>query len=279
MSGSTVCPDVVLSHWANCDFASRFALRTASAKALVVGQFLELAQLAEISNPSVADGFGDGVRERGIRQQQPSSRRDAVGLVVEPLGKHLGQVLDRHRAQQSGVNGGHAVRAVRSDDGQIGHADFAHRALLDEAHAGETAFVAGEADARLVKMPAVDLVDNFQMTWQQAFEPFQRPFFQCFGQQRMVGIRQCPLRQIPGLVPTEMRVVQQNPHQLGNGHRRVRVVHLDGDFLGKGVPVGVAAPESPHEIAQRAGDEEIFLQEAQPLPHGCRVIRIEHTGE
>ena len=162
---------------------------------------------------------------------------------------------------------------MRSDDGEVGHTDFTRRALLDETHAGETAFVAGEADARLVKMPAVDLVDNFRMTRHEAIEPFQRPFFQCLGQQRVVRVRQSPLCEIPGLVPTEMRVVQQNPHQLGNGHRRVRVVHLDGDFLGKGVPVGVAAPEAPHEVAQRAGDEEILLQKAQPLP-----LDVESSG-
>ena len=56
---------------------------------------------------------------------------------------------------------------MRSDDGQVGHTDFTRRALLDETHAGETAFVAGEADARLVKVPAIDLVDNFRMTRQQ----------------------------------------------------------------------------------------------------------------
>ena len=73
--------------------------------------------------------------ERRVRQQQPAPRRDAVGLVVEALGKHLGQVLDRRRAQQLGVNRGHAVGAVRADDGQVGHADLALGPFLDQAHA------------------------------------------------------------------------------------------------------------------------------------------------
>ena len=94
------------------------------AKALVVGQRLELAQLAEVGDPAVADGLGDRAGERRVRQQQPAARRDAVGLVVEALGKHLGQVLDGRRAQQLGVNRGHAVGAVRADDGQVGHADL-----------------------------------------------------------------------------------------------------------------------------------------------------------
>ena len=36
---------------------------------------------------------------------------------------HLGQILDRHRAQQPRVNRGDTVGAVRADDGQVGHAD------------------------------------------------------------------------------------------------------------------------------------------------------------
>ena len=86
--------------------------------------------------------------ERRVGQQQPAPRRDAVGLVVEALGEHLGQVLDRHRAQQLGVDCGHAVGAVRADDGQVGHADLALAALLDQAHARDAALVAGEAGPR-----------------------------------------------------------------------------------------------------------------------------------
>ena len=135
VSGSTVWPDVALSQSANCDLASRFALRTGVAKAPVVGQRLQLAQLVEVGDPAVADGLGDRAGQRRVRQQQPAPRRDAVGLVVETLGKHLGQILDRLRAQQLGVDRGHAVGAVRADDGQIGHADLPLGALFDQAHA------------------------------------------------------------------------------------------------------------------------------------------------
>ena len=57
--------------------------------------------------------------------------------------------------------------------------------------------------------------------------------------------------------------------------RRVRIVELDGDLLGQGAPVGVALPEAPHEIGQRAGDEKIFLHKAQSLPHARGVVGIQ----
>ena len=78
----------------------------------------------------------------GFAQQQPAPRRHAVGLVVEPLGKHLGKVLDRRGAQQLRVNRRHAVGAVRADDRQIGHANPPLRPLFDQAHAGRAALVA-----------------------------------------------------------------------------------------------------------------------------------------
>src|SRR5258708_27665092 len=124
------------------------------AKALVGSERFEAAQLAEVRDPPVADTLSDGSGERGVRLQQPASRRDAVGLVAEALGKNLRQILDRHRAQQFGVNGGHTVGTVRADDREVGHADPGLRALLNEAHALHASLVAWEAGPdRIEKAP------------------------------------------------------------------------------------------------------------------------------
>src|SRR4029434_9253895 len=146
------------------------------------GQRRELAQLAEVSHPAVADGRGDRASERRIRHPQPAARRDTVGLVVETLGEHLGQVLDGRGAQQLRVNGRYAVGTVRADNGQVGHADLALRTLLDEAYAFDTAGIAGEMLPYRCKQATVDLQDNLEVTRQQPLEPHQRPFLQVFGQ-------------------------------------------------------------------------------------------------
>ena len=61
--------------------------------------------------------------------------------------------------------------------------------------------------------------------------------------------------------------------------RRMRIVELDRDLVGKRAPVGVAAPEAPHDIGQRAGDEEILLHKAQPLPQAGRIVGIQHARQ
>ena len=137
----------------------------------------------------------------------------------------------------------------------------------------------GKAGPDGIEQAAIDLEDDLQVTRQQHLEPGDRPFLQRFGQQRVVGVRQRPLREVPGLVPAEMRFVEQDAHQLRHRHRRMRIVELDRDLLGKRAPIGVAAPEAPHEIGQRAGDQKILLHEAQSLPHARRVVGIEHSRQ
>ncbi len=83
--------------------------------------------------------------------------------------------------------------------------------------------------------------------------------------------------ELPGLVPAEVRFIQQDAHQLRHGHRRVGVVELDGDFLGKRAPVIVAAAEAPDEIGQRTGNEKVLLYEAQALSHARGVVGIEYA--
>ena len=65
----------------------------------------------------------------------------------------------------------------------------------------------------------------------------------------------------------------------GHGHRRVRAVQLDRDLFWQCAPVVVRMPEAADKIGERAGDEEIFLQEAQPCPNGRRIIGIEYPRE
>ena len=137
----------------------------------------------------------------------------------------------------------------------------------------------GKRRANVIEEASVDLEDDLQVTWQQELEPRDRPLFERLGQQRVVRVRERPLGEVPGLIPSEMRLVEQDPHQLGDGDGRVRIVELDGRPLGKRAPVGIAAAEASDEIGERAGDEKVLLDEAQPLATGRGVVGIEHPGE
>ena len=172
-----------------------------------------------------------------------------------------------------------AIGAVRADDRQICHTDLVLRPLLDQADALDAALVARKAAPHVVEEAPVDLVDDLKLSRQHLLEIAQRPFFQRLGQQRVVGVGQGPPREVPCLVPPELRLVEQDAHQLRHRQSGMGIIELDRHLVRQLAPVGVVAAEAAHEVGQRAGDQEIFLCKAQPLPHLGGVIRVENAGQ
>src|SRR4029453_1215913 len=56
-------------------------------KRRVVGQGEEVTELGEVRDPAVANSLGDQTSEVGVRQEEPAAWRDAVGFIIEALGK------------------------------------------------------------------------------------------------------------------------------------------------------------------------------------------------
>ena len=76
---------------------------------------------------------------------------------------------------QAGVKFGHAVHMVRANHGQMGHAYPLRRAFLDDGEFRLAGIVSGPATINLFQVPAIDLVDDFQMTRQDLLEKRYRP--------------------------------------------------------------------------------------------------------
>ena len=55
-------------------------------------------------------------------------------LLLKRSGNISEKIFDRHGAQQPGVDGGNAIGAVRSHDGEVGHADPARGAFFHQAY-------------------------------------------------------------------------------------------------------------------------------------------------
>ena len=139
--------------------------------------------------------------------------------------------------------------------------------------------VAGVIRPDVVQEPPVDLVDDLQLPREEGLEQLDRPLLQGLRQQRVVGVRQGADREVPRLVPAELGPVEQDAHQFGHGHRRVGVVELDGDLVRQRRPVVPAAEEPGDDVGQRAGDEEVLLDEPQRAPAGRRVVRVQDAAD
>src|SRR5438046_9129533 len=59
----------------------------------------------------------------------------------------------------------------------------------------------------------------------------------------------------------------------------MRVIELNGRFLGEQAPVGVGPTKTAYEIGQRTGDQEILLHKAQALSLACGIVRIQNARE
>src|SRR5262245_5659837 len=61
-------------------------------KRRVLDQGEEVMKLGQVRNPAVANRLGDQTSEVRVRQQEPAAWRDAIGFIVEALGKQLGEI-------------------------------------------------------------------------------------------------------------------------------------------------------------------------------------------
>ena len=248
-------------------------------KRRVVGQREEVTELGQVRDPAVANGLGDQTSEVGVRQEEPATWRDAIGFIIEPLGKQVGEILHHRRAQQPGVDLGHAISAVAPNNRQVGHAHLLHGCFLDQARAHDARLVLREARPHVVQEAAIDLIDDLEVSGETNLEEMDWPLFQGLGQQGVIGVCQRPRGQIPGLVPAEPGLIQQEAHQLGHGQRRMRVIELDRHLLWQGVPVIAPTAEARHDIGQRARHQKILLGKPQGAPAVDGIIRIEHAGQ
>ena len=95
----------------------------------------------------------------------------------------------------------------------------------------------------------------------------------------MVGVGEGLGDDVPGLVPRQFVFVVENAHELDHGQRGMGVVELDRDLVGEVAPGAGQALEAADDVAQRARDEKVLLDEAQLLARFRLVVRIKNLGD
>ena len=228
----------------------------------IVGVSLQTAQLLQVHQPAFADGLVEQGAQTGVGQADEAPRGDAVGLVEEPIRPHLVEVFEDRGLDQLGVHRRDAVDGMAADGGQMGHSDALRAVLADQRHPPHPHLVAGEPGPHFVEEPAVDLVDDLEMAGEEPLEHGQRPGLQRLGQQGVVGVGEGLDGDVPGLVPGEVPLVDQQPHQFGHRNRRVSVVELHSNPVGQlvgGHPGEFL--EQVQDVLQRARHEEVLLQQ------------------
>ena len=105
-----------------------------------------------------------------------------------------------------------AVDRVRAHHAQVAHVDTLHAVLLDERHASHAVRIARKLLLHILQVSEVNLVDDLQMSGQHGAETVHGPAFDGLGQQSVVGVGACALRDSPCVFPVEALLVQQDSH-------------------------------------------------------------------
>ena len=71
---------------------------------IVVGECFEFFEIFAVRNPRIADFFAQKVGETGVCRDHPTTRRDAVRLVVEALGEELDEIGEEVGFDEVGVD-------------------------------------------------------------------------------------------------------------------------------------------------------------------------------
>ena len=116
------------------------------------------------------------------------------------------------------------------------------------------------------------------MAGQDTAQHFNRPCFERFAHQGMVGIGKNLLCKRPCLFERNALFIDKNADQFGNGQNRMCIVQMDRDCFSQIVKARMIELVTADEILQTRRHKEIFLHQAQFPARGRRVIRIEHTG-
>ena len=243
-------------------------------------ELFKAVQQIEVAHPgNGAELLGDECGETRVALEQPAAGGDAVGLVLEfpwvervKFGKEI--LFEQFRVQR-----GHAVDRVRAHHGQVGHAHLLVSVLLDERADAFLLIVARPILLHRQEQLGVDVVDKLEVAGQQALKQADTPLLERLGQQGVVRIGKGRTDDHPRGGECHVVLVDEDAGELHDCDGRVRVVELHRDLVCEILPaVGRVAEMAADDVAQRAGDEEILLHQAQ-LPAGLRlVIRVKHLG-
>ena len=232
---------------------------------VVVDLVLQAADQLQILQEVSAHLGANHFRQLGVAQAHPAAGRDAVGLVLEPLGIGIVPILEAVVLQNLGMDLGNAVDVAADVDGQIGHVGHV---VLDDEQVGMLALELG-----------INLADDVHDLGHHAAHQIQRPLLQRLTHDGVVGIGEGLLGDLEGIVEAHTLQLQQ-PDQLGDGHGGVGIVQLHGVELAEAAQViAMGNLEGADHILQGRRGQDILLLDTQALAVPGGVVGIQNTGD
>jgi len=120
---------------------------------------------------------------------KPSPWRDSIGDVcklVRPI--HLDKILEDGGLDQVGMEFGDTINLVRSNHGEVRHADHFRTRFLNDRNPTQEVAILGERSFNVLQELQINVVNDLQMPGKQMLEQADGPFLQRLGKNSMVGV-------------------------------------------------------------------------------------------
>ena len=231
---------------------------------LIIDLVLQLADDIQILQEVAANQLPDHFGQFRVAQANPAAGRDAVGLILEPIGIDTVPVVEAVVLQNLGVDLGNAVDIGAHIHGQVGHMGHV---VPDNEQVG-----------MLLLQLGVNAADDVHNLRHHGTHQIQGPLLQGLAHDGVVGVGEGLLGHIKSLLKAHA-LQHQQPDQLGNGHCRVGIVQLDRIIRAElGQIVAVRQFEGPQHILQGSGRQHILLLDPQPLAFPGGVVGVQDPG-
>ena len=151
-----------------------------------------------------------------VTGQQPSSERDAVGLIVELFRIYLIKGIQLSILQDLRMNRRHTVYRETIMDVDMRHVHPV--ILIDDLHLRILI---------LLRHPLIQFLDDRHKLRHYLLQVLKRPFLQCLRQNGVVRISTGLADHVDGLIHGKRFIIYENPDQLWDHHRRMGVIDLN----------------------------------------------------
>ena len=172
---------------------------------------------------------------------------------------------------------GHAVDAVAADHRQVGHANLA---VPQDGGLAQTLLPALLRGVERLVPTTADLVDDLVHAGEELGERADGPLLQSLGQDGVVGVAHDLRHDVPGVIPLELLLVDEDTHELGAAHGGVGIVGVDGHKLRQQLPVrAVLLLKGVEQAVDTGRDKQVLLLQAQQTAVLAGVVGVEDGAD
>ena len=246
-------------------------------RGVIISKLFKLLKLFQILFPAVTNAGCNKVAQAWVGVQKPAALCNTVCLIVKLLRINCIPVFKLCSFKKFCMKGCNTVYAKAGMNCHPGHVNHV---VVNDCHVFVLVVVVRELLAQFNYKTSVDFFYNLVNTWKQSLENRDWPFFQSFCKNCMVCISKGMSYNVPGIIPANIVIIQEDTHKFRNCNYRVSIIKLNYMIVCKMAEVcSVVCNIVAYQILERCRREEVLLLKTKGLSAWTIVVRIQNAAD